>query len=143
MRKVWISLVAVVVLLMTACSQGQGTKLNDIEVSFNGAQAVVPTGQKTLYTVELKDKDGKAIDVEKVYLYMNMNMMNHPTEGTMKRVNPGTYQLELPLAMAGEWYAHVTITEAGVERKVEGFTQQADGDKHMELMKGYHADEQK
>lgn len=128
-------------ILLSACGQQNG--LEDIQVSFEGEKEVIPTGEMTTYIVKLGDASGKPIDVEKVYLYMNMKMMNHPTEGTMKRVDTGTYQLDLPLAMAGEWYANVTISEGGQQREIEGFKQQAEGEKKIELMKGYHADQQK
>lgn len=143
MRMHWMILITAMILLMSGCSQGQESILNEVEVNFYADQEIVPTGEKRTYTVELKDPKGNPFDADHVYLYMNMNMMNHPTEGTMKKVRPGTYELELPLAMAGEWYAHVTLTQGGVERKVEGFNQLAEGEKHIELMRGYHADQPK
>jgi hypothetical protein len=72
---------------------------------------------------------------------MNMKMMNHPIEGTMKEVDKGLYELELPLAMAGEWYVNVIVTIEGEEFVFEDFSIIAEGPKQLDWIKGYHADE--
>lgn len=143
------SLVLIMMLLFifaTACgnddASGDTKKLDptNFSVEFAGAQEVVPTGEFTKYTVTVKDSNGKTTSVDKVYLFMNMEGMHHPTEGTMKEVQTGVYELELPLAMEGEWYAEVTITVGDKEHTYGKYYQKAEGKKHMMYMKGYNAD---
>ncbi len=114
--------------------------LADIQANLKGELDPVPTGEFYKYTVELTDQAGKAVDVDKVYIFMNMEGMHHPTEGTMHAVDKGVYELELPLAMAGEWYAEVTLSLGDEERTLDRFTVQAEGKKFMMYMKGYNAD---
>lgn len=128
---------------LSACGNQGSPNLKDIHVELIPAQEVLPTGEFTTYTVKITDKKGKPFDPDKVYLYLNMEMMNHPTEGTMERVSEGIYELSLPLAMAGEWYAEITLSVGEETRKYEGFTVQAEGDMFMEYMKGYHHDQAK
>lgn len=114
--------------------------LADIQADLKGELDPIPTGEFYTYTVKLQDPSGNPVDADKVYLFMNMEGMHHPTEGTMHVVEKGVYQLELPLAMAGEWYAEVTLSQGNEERTLDRFTVQAEGKKFMMYMKGYNAD---
>lgn len=129
---------------LSACSDNNGSlNLNELNVELIPAAEILPTGEFTTYTVQITDKNKNPFDPDRVYLYLNMEMMNHPTEGTMERVSEGVYELALPLAMAGEWYAEITLYVGDQEKKYEGFTVQAEGDKFMEYMKGYNHDQEK
>lgn len=131
----------IIVIVVTACSN-TGNLSDDVQVDFkNNGERLSTEGFQT-YSVQLADGDGNPLDREKVYIYMNMKMMNHPIEGTMKNVAPGIYELDLPLAMAGDWYVHISVTENGETVVYDDFTVIAEGEKNMEYMKGYHADEQ-
>ena len=127
---------------LTACAKYDGTpNWKDLQVELIPALEIIPTGEFTTYTVQISTKKKQPFDPDQVYLYLNMEMMNHPTEGTMQQVAEGIYQLDLPLAMAGEWYAEITLSIAGQERTYEGFTVTAEGEMFMEYMKGYNHDQ--
>jgi len=142
--------------LMAGCSSGEPVgspsdqvgsasadapiKLEDIKVSLEAAQDPVPTGEMTLYTVKLQDQKGNPATVDSVHLYLNMDMMNHPTQGTMKEAGDGVYTLELPLGMEGEWYTIITLSKGDMKREIKEFKIEAKGEKHMDLMTGYTAD---
>ncbi|MGO4888520.1 FixH family protein [Anaerobacillus sp. MEB173] len=123
-------------------NQFESTILNDAEVNFLNQGELFQTGEMNTYTVEVTDSSGSPLQPDSVYIYMNMEMMNHPMEGTMHEVEAGTYQLDLPLAMAGDWYVQVTIKDGEEEKVFEDFAIQAEGEKVMEIMTGYHADQQ-
>ncbi|MBT9282041.1 MAG: FixH family protein [Hydrogenibacillus schlegelii] len=126
--------------------EGTGEKpAPDVEaltVKLEAPTDVVETGAATPFRVRVEDERGQPVDVEKVYLFTNMEGMHHPTEGTMRHVGPGTYELRLPLAMAGEWYAEVTVTAGGKTKTFTGYTVRAEGKTVHAFMKGYNADEQ-
>ncbi|MDY0323493.1 MAG: FixH family protein [Candidatus Carbobacillus sp.] len=102
---------------------------------------VYPTGVFKPYRVEIRDASGKPVDVDKVYYFMNMEGMHHPTEGTMRHIGPGTYELFLPLAMGGEWYAEITVDVGGQSHTFTGYHVQAEGKHYQQFIKGYNADE--
>jgi hypothetical protein len=131
----------IIAMLVIGCTSSS-SNFNNVEVRFLNDGQVLSTEAFNTYTVKLVNNDGDAIDAEKVYLYMNMKMMNHPIEGTMKKVDKGLFELELPLAMAGDWYANVTVTIGGETVEFNDFEIIAEGPKQMEWMKGYHADQQ-
>lgn len=127
--------------LLSACmADSSAPSLNDIEVELIPAKSMIPTGEFTTYTVRVSTKNKQPFDPDQVYLYLNMERMNHPTEGTMKRIDEGIYELDLPLAMAGEWYAEITLSVDEQTRTYEGFSVHAEGEMFMEYMKGYHHD---
>ncbi|WNF35831.1 FixH family protein [Bacillaceae bacterium IKA-2] len=130
----------IMLMLIIGCSSG--SELKNLTVNFSDEANTVSTEGFHIYTVQISDKSGSSIDVDKVYLYMNMKMMNHPIEGTMNRVEEGLYQLELPLSMAGEWYANLTVTFDEDTKVFEDFLFSGEGEKQMEYITGYHADEQ-
>jgi len=125
---------------MGSASADAPVKLEDIKVSLEAAEDPVPTGEMTLYTVELKDQKGNPTAVDRVHLYLNMDMMNHPTQGTLKEAGEGVYTVELPLGMEGEWYTIITLSKGDMKREIKEFKVQAKGEKHMDLMTGYNAD---
>ena len=129
-----------VAMLLMGCSSNQQF-LENLNVTFENEGATMPTEFQT-YTVQLTDSAGDVVDVDEVYLYMNMERMNHPIEGTMHNISEGVYELELPLAMAGEWYANITVTNDGDVKLFEGFVLYAEGERQMEFMKGYNADKE-
>lgn len=131
----------IVLMVVTGCSSSDYS--SELQVNFLQDGATISTEGFQTYSVELKDKDGKAIDVEQVYMYMNMEMMNHPIEGTMNHVGKGVYELDLPLAMSGDWYVNLSVTFNGETTVLEGFSIFGEGEKQMEWMKGYHADDHK
>ncbi|MFN7251716.1 MAG: hypothetical protein ACK4M9_13095 [Anaerobacillus sp.] len=131
----------IIAMLVIGCASSSSNSKN-VEVKFLNEGQVLSTESFNTYSVKLVNNKGDAIDAEKVYLYLNMKMMNHPIEGTMKRVDIGLYELELPLAMAGEWYANVTVTVEGETIEFSEFAIIAEGPKQVEWMKGYHADQQ-
>lgn len=147
MKRLWmVLLVALLAIISVACGKSgdkngaSAAALKEITATFTSAQAVVPTGEFQKYTVALMDKAGQATSVDKVYVFMNMEGMHHPTEGTMHEVEKGVYTIELPLAMAGEWYAEVTLTTGSASHTLDRFTVMAEGKKFMMYMKGYNAD---
>ncbi|MBP1932072.1 FixH family protein [Ammoniphilus resinae] len=115
-------------------------KLEDIKVSLEAAKNPVLTGEMTLYTVKLQDQKGNPAAVDSVHVYLNMDMMNHPTQGTMKEAGEGVYTVELPVGMEGEWYTIITLSKGDMKREIKEFKVQAKGEKHMDLMTGYNAD---
>lgn len=130
----------IVLILIIGCSSGNALK--NLTVNLLDEENTVSTEGFHTYSVQISDESGSAIDVDKVYFYMNMKMMNHPIEGTMNRVKEGLYQLELPLPMAGEWYANLTVTLDEDTKMFEDFLFSGEGEKQMEYIIGYHADEQ-
>lgn len=128
-------------MLLTGCSNDK-KQSGDIVVNFLNEGDVISTEGFHTYSLQVTNQKGDALTVESVYLYMNMKRMNHPIEGTMKKVDVGYYELDLPLAMAGEWYANVTINANGETFVFEDFTIYGEGPKQMEYMKGFNADNQ-
>lgn len=59
----------------------------------------------------------------------------------MRHIGPGTYEIFLPLAMGGEWYAEITVTVGGKEHTFTGYHVQAEGKHYQQFIKGYNADE--
>ncbi|MFA9555887.1 FixH family protein [Evansella sp. AB-rgal1] len=127
----------VLIVGIVACSNGG---IDSIQATFFNNGETYPTGEFTTYSVSLVDSSGEPVSVEKLYFYMNMEKMNHPMEGTMKEVKEGLYEIELPLAMPGEWYVNVTIFNGKEERALDSFTVYAEGDMVMEYMRGFNSD---
>lgn len=125
-------------MLVIGCSNPK----SDIEVNFLNNNEIISTEGFHTYKVEIKNEDESGTAVEKVYLYLNMEMMNHPIEGTMEKAQTGIYSIDLPLAMSGDWYAVVTVTMNGQDHTFEDFQFEATGEKNLDFMKGYNADEQ-
>lgn len=97
------------------------------------------SGEFSNFTVEVKDGDKP----EKVTLYLNMEGMNHPMQGTMEETGEGKYELELPVAMGGKWYAVVRLLDKDdkvIHSKKFEDAFEATGDHAMKYMKGYDAD---
>lgn len=97
------------------------------------------SGEFNTFTVEVKGGEKP----ENVYLYINMEGMNHPIEGTMKEKGDGKYELDLPVAMGGKWYAVIRVLDKDgevvqSEKIADAF--EATGDHAMKYMKGYNAD---
>lgn len=115
--------------------------LASIKVTLETAAQPIETGVMTPYVVSLADEQGNPVEVDSVHFYMNMEMMNHPTQGTMQKMENGKYEVELPLAMEGEWYTIITITKGEESTEMKEFKVQATGEKFMEYMKGYDADQ--
>ncbi|MBE3594821.1 MAG: FixH family protein [Candidatus Carbobacillus altaicus] len=112
-----------------------------LAVALKTDEPVYPTGEFKPYRVEIKDATGQPVDVDKVYYFMNMEGMHHPTEGTMRHIGPGSYELFLPLAMPGEWYAEITVEAGDKSHTFTGYHVQAEGKHYQQYMKGYNADE--
>ncbi|UTR11188.1 FixH family protein [Evansella sp. LMS18] len=131
-----------ILIMVTAAATGcsSANALGNTDIQLKNAGETYPTKEFITYEVILQDKDGEAVSPETVYLYMNMERMHHPMEGKMKETEPGKFAIELPLAMEGEWYAIVTISEGEneVEKQFEIF---GEGEMEPELLKGYNADE--
>ncbi|UCZ52036.1 FixH family protein [Bacillus shivajii] len=127
----------VVMLLISGCNVN--SELDNLEINFFNEGSTYRTGEFHTYEVALLTGEEEPISVEDVYLYMNMERMNHPMEGTMVETEKGHYQLDLPLAMEGEWYAEVTV-KIGDEEKTERFLINGEGEMVMDFMKGYNAD---
>lgn len=128
-------------MLVTACTSTTAPN-SGIEVMFLNDGQVISTEGFHTYSVQLTNKDGETIDAQEVYIYINMEMMNHPIEGTMQKGDTGLYELDLPLAMAGDWYVNVSVTIDGNKYEFSDFSIIAEGPKQMEYMKGYNADNQ-
>ncbi|WP_096189461.1 hypothetical protein [Evansella halocellulosilytica] len=128
---------AIALLPMAGCSTSAQTEL--YEIIFENEGETIETGEFQTYEVKIKGHEGERQSVDSVYLYMNMERMNHPMEGTMDEIEKGYYQIDLPLAMEGEWYAEVTVTNNG-EESIQRFTLFGEGDMVMDYMKGYNAD---
>lgn len=129
----------ILLLVLTACSLSAAS-LSDVTVTFENADETYEAGEFVPYIVTLKDDRDNYLTVDEVYLYINMEGMNHPMEGTMEEMESGVYELPLPLSMAGEWYVVVTVKQ-GEEEREETFTVYGEGERVMEYMKGYNHDE--
>jgi hypothetical protein len=123
-------------IIITGCSSRE-----DVNVLFLEEGKTISTEGFHTYTVELTDKKGNPLAADSVFLFVNMKVMNHPMQGTMKQIEDGLYELDLPLAMAGEWLADVTVIINGEPKVFEGFELFAEGSINKEYIKGYHADE--
>ncbi|PYZ93573.1 hypothetical protein CR194_10440 [Salipaludibacillus keqinensis] len=132
-----LTITSIIILLIVACQSEP--VLEKISIEFHNEGEVFETGEFQTFRVELKDKAGERLEVDDVKIHINMERMNHPMIGTMNLSEDGVYEVELPLAMAGEWYTEITLTEEGEER-VERFYLQAEGEMAEEFMRGYHAD---
>jgi hypothetical protein len=131
-----------ILFMITAAAAGCSSvgALGNTDIQLENAGETYQTKEFITFEVNLQDKDGEAVSPERVYLYMNMERMHHPMEGTMKETEPGNFVIDLPLAMEGEWYAIVTISE-GEKEVEERFEVFAEGEMEPELLKGYNADE--
>lgn len=118
----------------------QTEDLASITVELETTEQPIETGVMNPYIVLLKDQQGNPVEVDSVHFYMNMDMMNHPTQGTMQQKEAGAYTLDLPLAMKGEWYTIITLRRGEQSIEIKDFKIQAEGEKHMEYMRGYDAD---
>ncbi|RXI98336.1 hypothetical protein DS745_18605 [Anaerobacillus alkaliphilus] len=128
----------IMVMVVTGCSTSNPPA--EVQVTFLDDGQTISTNDFHTYTVQIKNKDGLALDVESVYMFMNMKMMNHPIEGTMNKVDTGLYEIDLPLAMSGDWYVDVSVTYKGETIVYEDFSITAEGPKQMEWMKGFNKD---
>ncbi|MBE3597144.1 MAG: FixH family protein [Hydrogenibacillus sp.] len=122
--------------------QAAAPDVERLNVELIPAREVLSTGEAHPYRVVVTDQGGQRVDADRVYLFLNMEGMHHPTEGTMRRVGTGEYELRLPLAMPGEWYAEVTISAGGKEKTFTGYQVRAEGKAYHLFMKGYNADTQ-
>ncbi|MBU9721857.1 MULTISPECIES: FixH family protein [Bacillaceae] len=127
----------VLIVTMVGCQNDRG---EDLQIEFMNEGNTYRTGEFITFNLGLSDQEGAPVTADQVYFYMNMERMNHPMEGTMIEVSPGNYEIELPLAMEGEWLVEITTTK---ENKVieERFYVHGEGDMAMEYMTGYNADE--
>lgn len=72
------------------------------------------------YKVNIIDTSGKAVDVDSIKIKMTMKSMNHHTEGTMKRIDKGIYELKIELPMEGKWNQEITLNKGEYARIVKG-----------------------
>jgi len=128
---------SIFIVLIVACQSP--SILEETIIGFSNEESVFKTGEFHTYEVTIQNQTGEMISVDRVYLYMNMERMNHPMVGTMTRVEEGVYSVDLPLAMEGDWYAEVTIENDG-EEKTEQFSVYAEGEMSEEYIRGYDAD---
>lgn len=127
---------SIFIVLIVGCS---AQELEKVTVEFKEENQTLATGKFHTYQVNLADESGDPFSADDVSIYMNMERMNHPMQGTMQAVEEGKYTVDLPLAMEGEWYAEVTVTYDN-EETTERFSLYAEGDMAEEYMKGYDAD---
>ncbi|MDG5789207.1 FixH family protein [Evansella sp. AB-P1] len=139
MKKIvyFMTICTVIIVTMTGCNKSE---LDTLIVNLKQEGETFQKGEFTTYEVSLKSQQEEQVSVDDVYLYMNMEHMNHPMEGKMEKVRDGIYEIDLPLAMAGEWYVLVNVRHEGEEREIP-FHVFAEGDMVMKYMQDYHADE--
>ncbi len=128
---------SIFIVLIVACQSPSA--LEETEIKFMNENEIHKTGVFHTYEVALIDKEGENISADQVFLYMNMERMNHPMTGTMEEKDKGKFALDLPLAMEGEWYAEVTVEIDGQE-KTERFVLFAEGEMSEDYIRGYDAD---
>lgn len=131
--------ILLLIVILFGCSSSAAS-LSDTTISLENLGETYGTGEFIPYVITVNDSNGNPFSVDEVYLYINMEGMNHPMEGTMEEKEAGRYELSLPLAMEGEWYVIVTVF-AGEDEQEERFTVYAEGERVMEYMKGYNHDE--
>lgn len=85
-------------------------KITEIETSKN----------KKLHTYELilLNSNGEKVDVDSVFLKLEMKSMNHYSKGKMKKIDKGVYEVELELPMDGIWSKQITLTSGKYERLI-------------------------
>ncbi|MBU9711445.1 FixH family protein [Evansella tamaricis] len=139
MRKI-VYLMTICIVSILGCSGEEN--LNDYNVLLENEGNTYQTGEFIPLKVIVEDPSGEPVSVDDIFLYMNMERMNHPMQGTMEEQDQGMYIIELPLAMGGEWYVDVLIKDGKKERE-ERFYIHGEGEMVMEYMMGYNKDEER
>ena len=127
-------------ILLTLGISACGNQLTKMDIQLENNGETYETGDFSRYRVLLTDENGNPASAEEVSIYINMERMNHPMEGIMNETKTGTYEIDLPLAMEGEWYIIVNAY-IGKEEREEKFTVYGKGEMVMEYMQGFNADE--
>ncbi|MGO4887368.1 hypothetical protein ACJ2A9_06410 [Anaerobacillus sp. MEB173] len=119
MKKIYVLFMIIASVLLGCTNEQNDSSAFSLQISPELPQA----GEFELFTVTLPND----LEAEKVTIYLNMEGMDHPMEGTMKEENPFTYTIELPISMAGQWYAIVRVIN-GNEVVTERFDFEASGE---------------
>lgn len=113
---------------------------NALKIELAKPNEPILSGEFNEYVVNVFNKNGEPTNVDNIYFHMNMEMMNHPMEGNMKKVKKGTYSITVPVAMKGEWYIELTLKKDRFEKTINKYTIEAVGDYQEDLINGYLVD---
>lgn len=105
-------------------------------IEFQTSSELPRSGEFERFTVTITEEE---LTIDKVTLYLNMEGMNHPLEGTMEKEASNLFTLDLPIAMGGTWYAIVRLYHKD-DVITERFDFEAIGDIDERFIHGYHAD---
>jgi hypothetical protein len=117
------SLVAVCVCLaiVQGCSYRNETA-PDLTLTHEVSPQPPRTGQVTI-TLRLTDTSGTAVTGARIKLEWNMSHAGMaPVFADAKEIEPGRYQANMELSMAGDWYVSARVTLAGgrqFDREIE------------------------
>ncbi|MCR6095718.1 FixH family protein [Salipaludibacillus agaradhaerens] len=132
----FMTITIITTVLIVGC---RSTASSDVTVTFLQDGDTFETGEFHTFEVRLTDEIEEPIEVDNLQIHINMERMNHPMTGTMTMDDEGTYSVELPLAMEGEWYVDVTALLED-EESIERFYIQAEGEMAEDYMRGFDAD---